>query len=93
MGCIEYGKFASRYAHAFDVQKATTGDPLSDAQAIQGLADLSNAYRIVEKMQIIPITRNDLVMLAFITIAPVLPLVLTMMPMSELIKILSGVLF
>ncbi len=93
MGTIEYGKFASRYAQAFDTQKATDHNPLSDTQAIQGLADLSNSYRIVEKMQIIPIIRNDMIMLAVITIAPVLPLVLTMMPLSELIKILSGVLF
>jgi len=44
-------------------------------------------------MQVIPIKRNDIITLAVITLAPVLPLVLTMMPLSELIKILSGVLF
>lgn len=92
VGCIDYGKFASRYTQAFDDQK-NTRDPLSDSQALQGLADLVNSYRVVEKMQIIPISRNDIVMLAVVTIAPVLPLVLTMMPLSELIKILSGVLF
>lgn len=96
-GSIDYGKFSSRYVQAFDQRMiqptAAADDPLTYSHEIQGLADLANSYQVVEKMQIIPITRNDIIMLVVITIAPVSPLVLTMMPLSELIKMLTGVLF
>ncbi len=96
-GSLDYGKFSSRYVEAFDtrlIQKKVTGEEaLSHTQDIQGLADLKHGYQVVENMQIIPIKRNDIILLAVITIAPVLPLVLTMMPLSELIKMLSGVFF
>lgn len=96
-GSIDYGKFSSRYVQAFDnrmVQgEVPIDDALSHSHEIQGLADLANSYQVVEKMQIIPITRNDIIMLVVITIAPISPLVLTLMPLSELIKIVSGVLF
>lgn len=97
MGCIEYGKLASRYTQAFDVrwirENSNPENVMANTADIQGLADMANSYSIVEKMQSIPIKRNDIIMLTLATIAPILPLVLTMMPLSELIKILSGVLF
>ena len=96
-GCLDYGKFASRYVQAFDARmikgKITVEESLSHNQEVQGLADLANSYHVVQKMQILPITRSDIIMLAVITVAPLLPLMLTMMPLSELIKMLSGVLF
>ncbi len=97
IGSLEYGKFAARYVQEFQVRwiqnKATIDHSLTGSNEIQGLADMANSYKVVETMQVIPIKRNDIIMLAVITLAPVLPLVLTMMPLSELIKILSGVLF
>jgi hypothetical protein len=96
-GSIDYGKFSSDYVQAFDnrliQEKNNTEEALSHAHDIQGLADLAHSYQVVEKMQIIPITRNDIIMLVVITVAPISPLVLTMMPLSELIKLVSGVLF
>jgi hypothetical protein len=97
IGCIEYGKLASRYAQDFDTrwirENSTTDNMVAHIADIQGLADMANSYRIVEKMQSIPIKRNDIIMLTIATMAPMLPLVLTMMPLSELLKMLSGVLF
>jgi hypothetical protein len=97
IGCIEYGKLASRYAQDFDTrwirEKSMADHVIANTSDIQGLADMANSYRIVEKMQSIPIKRNDIIMLAAATVAPLLPLLLTMMPLSELIKILTGVLF
>jgi hypothetical protein len=97
IGCIEYGKLASRYAQGFDTrwirEKSTADHEIENAADIQGLADMANSYRIVEKMQSIPIKRNDIIMLAAATVVPVLPLLLTMMPLSELIKMVSGILF
>jgi hypothetical protein len=97
IGSIDYGKFAARYVQAFDAQwiqgQINSDKVLSHTQEIQGLADLGNSFQVIDKMQFVPIKRNDLVMLVVITIAPMLPLVLTMMPLSEVIKMLSGILF
>jgi hypothetical protein len=97
IGCIEYGKLASRYAQAFDIRwigvNSTVDNVIANTSDIQGLADMANSYRIVEKMQSLPIKRNDIIMLAAATVAPLFPLLLTMMPLSELIKMVSGILF
>jgi hypothetical protein len=44
-------------------------------------------------MQIAPITRDALLRLVAATLAPVVPLALTMMPFEELLKKLFGILF
>ncbi|MDH4093137.1 MAG: hypothetical protein OEV74_10665 [Cyclobacteriaceae bacterium] len=60
---------------------------------IQALADLSNSYNVLENMSVVPITKSAMIMLATVTIAPVLPLVLTIMPLDDWIKMFTGVLF
>ncbi len=44
-------------------------------------------------MRAVPITRSDIISLVMITLAPVLPLVLTMMPLADIIKVLMRVAF
>lgn len=96
-GSIEYGRLAAGYVQAFDLHwvkgNQKVNDPLKQTQDIQGLADLGNSYQVIEQMKFVPITRTNLIMLVIGTVAPVLPLVLTMMPLSELLKMLSGLLF
>ena len=95
-GSMEYGRFASQFVKEFDdrwLKKKGTGDDARMGHDIQSLADLANSFNVVEKMQFAPITKSNFIMLVVVTIAPVLPLVLTMMPLSELVKMLSGVLF
>ena len=60
---------------------------------IQSLADLGNSFEVVRTMQIAPITRDAIVRLAVATLVPIGPLLLTMMPLEELLKTLFGVLF
>lgn len=94
-GSLHYGNFSARYTQRFDarwIQGKLSIDSPECTNEIQGLADLSNSFDVVRKMQIVPIVRNDIVMLVAATLAPVLPLVLTMMPLSELFKIASGIL-
>jgi hypothetical protein len=96
MGGLLYGQLAARYVHEFEakwMQQKPQSDTLIGSKDIQSLADMANSYKIVERMQMIPITRTDIIMLALATLAPVLPLVLTMMPLSELFKLAAGVLF
>jgi hypothetical protein len=96
IGNLEYGRFASRFVNEFETKWVKTEVPIDNpliGADIQSLADLANSYKVVENMHVLPITRNAVIMLGVITVAPVLPLVLTMMPISELIKMLASMLF
>jgi hypothetical protein len=44
-------------------------------------------------MHIAPFTKETILQLAAATVAPVVPLLLTMMPLEELLKKLLGILF
>jgi hypothetical protein len=48
---------------------------------------------LVRTMRLAPITRDAILRLAAATLAPLVPLLLTMMPLEELLKVLFGVLF
>ncbi len=96
MGSLRYGKLSARYVHAFEakwIQQERPGEELIGSQDIQSLADMSDSYRIIEQMQLVPIGRADIIMLVLATLAPIFPLVLTMMPLSELFKLAAGVFF
>jgi hypothetical protein len=95
-GSMEYGELASRFVHEFDARWMKGKGPVDNSligHDIQSLADLANSYNVVESMQIVPLTKSNVIMLAAVTMAPILPLLLTMMPLSELIKMLSGLFF
>ena len=60
---------------------------------IQSLADLAGSYEVVRTMHLVPIKRDDVLRLVVATLAPIVPLALTMMSFEELLKTLFGVLF
>jgi AcrR family transcriptional regulator len=96
-GNREYGALAERYVREFDAKwlrgGASADEPLVGSGDIQSLADLANSFEVVRTMQIAPITRDALLRLVAATLAPVVPLALTMMPFEELLKKLFGILF
>jgi len=63
-------------------------DPLLGTGDIQSLADLGNSFSIVEKMKPIPIKPRTLIHLVMASIVPMAPLLLTVMPLKELLKLL-----
>jgi hypothetical protein len=97
IGNREYGALAERYVREFDTKWLRSGapvdEPLVGSADIQSLADLANSFEVVRTMRIAPITRDALVRLVAATLAPVVPLALTMMPLEELLKKLFGILF
>ena len=97
IGLREYGTLAERYVREFDAKwlrgGAPADEPLVGSADIQSLADLGNSFAVVRTMQIAPITRDALLRLVAATLAPVVPLALTMMPLEELLKTLFGILF
>ena len=96
-GLREYGALAARYVREFDTKwlrgGAPSNEPLVGSADIQSLADLGNSFEVVRGMRIAPVTRDAIVQLAAATLVPVAPLLLTMMPLEELLKKLFGIFF
>jgi hypothetical protein len=96
-GLREYGALAERYVREFDVKWLRAGaaadEPLVGSADIQSLADLANSFDVVKTMRVAPITRDALIGVSVATLAPIVPLMLTMMSLEELVKKLFGVLF
>jgi hypothetical protein len=96
-GLREYGTLAQRYVREFDAKwlrsQGDSDEAFLGSGDIQSLADLGNSFAVVQDMNVVPITRHALVQLAAATVAPIVPLVLTLMPLEDLIKKLFGILF
>ena len=96
-GSREYGVLAERYVREFDAKWVRGGapadEPLVGSADIQSLADMGNSFAVVQNMRIVPIKRDDVLRLVGATLAPIVPLALTMMSLEELLKKLMGVLF
>jgi hypothetical protein len=52
---------------------------------IQSLADLGNSFAVVREMRTVPFVTDDIVRLLVITIVPFVPLLLTIMPLDQLV--------
>ena len=97
MGLREYGTLAGRYVREFDEKwlrgGARANESLVGSPDLQSLADMANSFDIVKTMRIAPITRDAFVFMGVATLAPLLPLALTMMSPEELLRKLFGMLF
>lgn len=97
IGLNEYGKLAERYVRDFDGKwlrgEASDSEPFMGSADIQSLADMGNSFSMVRSMRIAPITRDAIVQLAAAVLVPLLPLLLTVMPVEELTRKLFGLVF
>jgi len=88
-GTREYGTLAQRYVREFDEKwlrgRAPADEPFVGSADIQSLADLGNSFEVVKGMRLVPFTTQAVVQLAAITVAPVVPLTLTMISLEELL--------
>jgi hypothetical protein len=96
-GLREYGTLAERYVRDFDAKWLRGGAPADErligSGDIQSLADMGNSFEVVRTMRFVPFTKETILQLAVVTIAPVAPLVLTMVSLEEILKKLLGILF
>jgi hypothetical protein len=95
-GLREFGTLAERYVREFDdkwLRGAAGDEPFIGSADIQSLADLGNSYEVVKTMRFAPVTKEAAFQLAMVTVAPIAPLLLTIMPLEQLLKTLLGVLF
>jgi hypothetical protein len=91
---VEYGALGQRYVQEFDTKwirgGASQDEPLVGSADVQSLADLGNSYEIVKSMATVPLTRALFISVVGATLLPILPLILTMMPLAQVLKLLMG---
>jgi hypothetical protein len=97
IGLGEYGVLAQRYVREFDT-KWVRGDrdpaePLVGSADIQSLADLANSFDVIRTMRYTPFSKETVFQLGVVTLAPLLPLTLTMISFEELLKRLISAVF
>jgi hypothetical protein len=92
LGLEQYGTLATAYTGAFHRKWIQHINPESESLLgtgdIQSLADLGNSFEIVEKMKPLPIDLSTLLHLTIATLLPLVPLLLTVMPLKELLKLI-----
>jgi hypothetical protein len=95
-GVLEYGALASRYVCEFDAKWVRPGvarnEDLVGSADVQSLADMGGSYELVRNMRILPITPQMIGLFIIATLLPVFPLVLTEIPLSELMRKLVSIL-
>jgi hypothetical protein len=96
VGLRDYGALAARYVRGFDAKWLHGGSPIDEqllgSADIQSLADLSNSVEIVSSMRLAPISKETVIQLVVMTVVPMAPLVLTIIPLEELLKKLFSIL-
>lgn len=95
-GMREYGALAHRYAIEFDRKwlrgGAAVDEQLIGSADIQSLADLGNSYNIVKEMKPLPFNLRNVTQLGMATLLPAAPLLLTIMPLEQLLAGLAKIL-
>lgn len=91
-GILHYGRFASNYVRAFERKwvdpDAKPGEPMLGTADIQSLADLGSSFERLDRMRAFPIDRRTVIAFAAAAALPMLPLLLTEMPLREIVKLL-----
>ncbi len=95
-GLREYGILAQRYVREYDqkwLRHPPPDEPFVGSADIQSLADLGNSFEVVKEMRWAPFSLTTVLHLAVTTLLPVLPLMLTMIPLEELLDRLLKIVF
>jgi len=88
---VEYGKLSTRYSQAFETKWMNDGDDDSELLGsgdFQSLADLGGAFERLDAMRTTPLDKRTAIAFAAAAALPMLPLVLTVMPLKEIVKVL-----
>jgi hypothetical protein len=96
-GLLEHGVLAERYVRGFKAKWLREGAPADEeligSADIQSLADLGNSFEVVRTMRIAPVSAQAILPLLVATLVPIAPLMLTMIPLNELLKRVFGIVF
>jgi hypothetical protein len=96
-GLREYGMLVMKHHREFDEKwlrnPATATGPMLGTVDNSSLADLDASFDVIREMRGVPVTKDAILFLAGVTVAPLLPLALTMMSLEDLLRKLAGILF
>jgi hypothetical protein len=92
----DYSTFAVMHNQLFDA-KWVQGDhpesePVLGTPDISSLADLGNAYAVLDRMRPVPFDPADALALALAALIPLAPLLLTVFPLAEMLELAGKVL-
>jgi hypothetical protein len=83
-GLREYGVLTQRLVREFDHKwlrgGAAADESIVGSGDVSSLADLGGSFEVIQTMRVVPLTKEAVLQLLVTTLAPVLPLMLTMVP-------------
>jgi len=89
-GVFTYGTLALRYTSEFQEKwidgKHPADEQLIGSSDIQSLADMGNSYSVIHDMRIVPFELRSTIWLAAAFSLPLFPLLLTVMPLNEILQ-------
>jgi hypothetical protein len=93
----EFGILSSRYVDDFRdkwVERPSAQmEPLLGTPDLQSLADLGNSFKSVRDIRLIPFGKDTVVRLACVLLLPLLPLILTIIPLRDIVDWLIKIAF
>jgi hypothetical protein len=96
IGLHQYGTLSTSYTGSFQRKWIEGMNPdneqLLGTGDIQSLADLGNSFSYIERMNALPIGIRTLIHLVLASLLPLAPLLLTVMPLKDILKLLFKVL-
>lgn len=90
-GLAEYGALATEYTGMFHkkwIRQSPPQEELLGSSDLQSLADLGNSYGFIERMKFLPIDPMTLLHLIVAILLPAVPLLLTVIPLKDILKLL-----
>ncbi len=89
IGTYKYGVMASHFVNMFYsrwIDNSSNKTSELCGSDIQSLADLSNGFTATRDMSIVPFNFRNVIQLFLLVIAPLLPLVFTLVPMVDIVR-------
>jgi hypothetical protein len=90
-GLYEYGSLATEYTSSFQKKWIETRPPRDEALLgsgdIQSLADLGNSFAFIDKMGPMPMDKRTPITMVAACLIPMVPLLLSMMPLKDVLKL------
>ena len=91
-GLLQYGELGNHYVQLFHrkwVEKKNPSDePLLGTSDIQSLADIGGSFERLDRMSVVPFDRRTVMAFAAAAAVPMLPLLLTVMPLRDMVRLL-----
>jgi len=88
LAVIHHQMFDRKWVHGDN----PAGDSVLGTPEISSLADLGNAYDVLDRMRPVPFDPADALVLAAAALVPMAPLLLTVMPLDKMLELMSKVL-